>query len=468
MKTQLTLLALSVIIWCSDAKLPEETMTVPEIIEFWGYPIETHEARTVDGYYLTLHRIPHGREHYHQAAGGNISRPVAFLQHGLLCTSHNWIANFPYNSLAFMLADAGFDVWMGNVRGNTYSLKHETLSIESERFWDFSIDEIMKYDFPAMIEYTLLYTNKPSLYYIGHSQGTMMAFGSLSENVALQAKIKIFFALSPITRLVNIYTPLKVFAPYDFIFRMVTDTLRIRQFLPSSHPMNLNAISRRFCPIVRRVCSTIVSLIAGYSLKDLDQRRIPIYLSHTPAGTSVKIMFHYTQMLRSRQFQKYDYGWSGNLLRYNSRHPPVYRFESILTPMVLIGGTEDWVAAPSDVAWTTRQIPNLIDTVTVEGYNHLDFVWGKTAHKKVYKHIIADMKKWEEQERQEQEKRRQIVLNYDPTKVKTMQTNVTGRKKKKLSVNPVRWGNMHLKPRKQKKQKGSFFSFIRNLISWKK
>ncbi|KAK5982529.1 Ab-hydrolase associated lipase region, partial [Trichostrongylus colubriformis] len=40
---------------------PEVEMTVPEIIRYWGYPVEIHYAVTQDGYILELHRIPHGK-----------------------------------------------------------------------------------------------------------------------------------------------------------------------------------------------------------------------------------------------------------------------------------------------------------------------------------------------------------------------------------------------------------------------
>ena len=37
-----------------------------------------------------------------------------------------------------MLADLGYDVWLGNLRGNTYSRKHAYLDPKEKTYWDFS------------------------------------------------------------------------------------------------------------------------------------------------------------------------------------------------------------------------------------------------------------------------------------------------------------------------------------------
>lgn len=60
----------------------------------------------------------------------------------------------PWSS-GYILAEAGYDVWMGNARGNTYSKRHKTMKPTSSSFWKFSWHEIGFYDVPAMVDYAL-------------------------------------------------------------------------------------------------------------------------------------------------------------------------------------------------------------------------------------------------------------------------------------------------------------------------
>ena len=87
-------------------KDPVTDLKVLQILSYWGYPGEEHHVVTRDGYNLTIHRIPHGRS---QSA----TKGVVYLQHCLLCSSADFLLNLPNQSLGFILADYGYDVWMG-------------------------------------------------------------------------------------------------------------------------------------------------------------------------------------------------------------------------------------------------------------------------------------------------------------------------------------------------------------------
>jgi len=57
--------------------------------------------------------------------------------------------------LAFLLSNLGYDVWLGNNRGNIYSKDHQTFDYGSKEFEDFSFYEMGTKDLPAMIDYIL-------------------------------------------------------------------------------------------------------------------------------------------------------------------------------------------------------------------------------------------------------------------------------------------------------------------------
>jgi len=74
-----------------------------------------------------------------------------------------WINNYEQKAPAFILAKEGYDVWLGNNRGNYYSDKHKTLdpNTDKKEYYNFSFEELGHYDIPAMINKVVEITGEP-------------------------------------------------------------------------------------------------------------------------------------------------------------------------------------------------------------------------------------------------------------------------------------------------------------------
>lgn len=190
-----------------------------QLIVKYGYRQQTHHVTTNDGYILELHRI--------YTAGG---QPV-ILMHGLLDSSATWVLSGPKTGLglkytniigsgvflcdvcfiflAYILSDLGYDVWMGNARGNIYSKNHKRYRANGTRherkmFWNFSFHEIGIIDLPAIIDYVETQTHFSKLHYIGHSQGVTAFFVMTSERPEYNEKILLMTALAPPVYMSNV------------------------------------------------------------------------------------------------------------------------------------------------------------------------------------------------------------------------------------------------------------------------
>jgi len=170
-----------------------EIVKSDERIRSHGYPTETHEVTTQDGYVLTLFRIPYS----HKLKNQNEKRPPILLQHGLFSNSDCWLSSGPDNSLAYLLADAGYDVWLGNARGNIYSRNNIIISLNSHKFWHFDWHEIGTIDIPAMIDYILSTTNEEALHFVCHSQGCTTLLVLLSMKPEYNRMIKTANMMAP-------------------------------------------------------------------------------------------------------------------------------------------------------------------------------------------------------------------------------------------------------------------------------
>jgi len=240
-----------------------------------------------------------------------------------------------------------------------------------------------------MIYNTLNVTGVETLYYIGHSEGTMTAFAKFADDQVLAKRIKQFYALAPVHTLKHVKGLLKVIAPFTKLLQEFFAFFGIDEFLPQS--WLTEDFAKYFCgdPLTDPLCLDLLFLIAGPNTNQLNSTRIPVYIAHSPAGTSVQNIAHFGQMVNSGKFNKFDYGSADeNTKYYGQRSPPDYDTSKMQVPVGLYWGQEDWLADPTDVESAMPLFRNVIANVFLTDFNHLDFIWGLRAAPEVYHPIM--------------------------------------------------------------------------------
>jgi alpha-beta hydrolase superfamily lysophospholipase len=120
-------------------------------VEQNGFAYQEHLVTTNDGYILKMFRIPGFKG---ESPNG---KKVAFMQHGILDSADCWIMHKSEFAPALMLSRAGYDVWLGNTRGNKYSHDHQG-SISNFNKWDFDFETMGDLDITKEIDYVLQVT----------------------------------------------------------------------------------------------------------------------------------------------------------------------------------------------------------------------------------------------------------------------------------------------------------------------
>ncbi|KAL4715160.1 hypothetical protein ACJJTC_012207 [Scirpophaga incertulas] len=360
------------------------------IIKKYGYPSELHRAYTTDMYVLELHRIPPTRD-----LGFQGPRPVALLMHGLLSSSAEWVLMGPDKGLAYILSDAGYDVWMGNARGNTYSRRHASLKPSTSDFWKFTWHEIGYYDLPAMVDYVIKETGAPKIHYIGFSQGTTAFWVMTSMRPEYNDKIIAMQALAPVAYLSHVKSPLlKAIAPFTNSLERIVKILGVNEFLTNG---KINELAgQKICieeAITQSLCTNILFLICGYHEEQLNATTFPLIVGHTPAGASSKQIIHFGQVYNSDKFVQFDYGWIKNKITYGTFSPPAYDLSAIRTPIFLHYSDNDWLSTPEDVNRLAKEIKSVVGKyrVPLAEFNHVDFVFAIDVKKYIYDRILKIM-----------------------------------------------------------------------------
>ncbi|EDR11914.1 uncharacterized protein LACBIDRAFT_231930 [Laccaria bicolor S238N-H82] len=354
-----------------------------ELCSLYGYTHEEHVVLTKDGYLLGLHRLPSKMGERRTNPGTSTGKPVVYLHHGLLMNSEIWVClTDPKRSLAFALVERGYDVWLGNNRGNKYSKKSIHHSPRSSKFWDFSIDDFAWHDIPDSITYILQVTKAEKLSYIGFSQGTAQAFAALSIHPQLNEKVNVFIALAPAMSPAGLAAPI-----VDGLMKSSPTLLFLffgRKSILSSATMWQSIL---YPPIFAQVIDrSLVWLFNWHSRNISTQQKIAAY-AHLYSFASVKSVVHWFQIMRNGAFQMYDDDVLSPVARtsVSSYRPARFPTRNIVTPIVLLYGDSDSLV---DIDTMLAQLPEHTLARRLHSYEHLDILWGKHVDKDVIPEVL--------------------------------------------------------------------------------
>ncbi|KAH7358322.1 Alpha/Beta hydrolase protein [Plectosphaerella cucumerina] len=372
----------------SISKSVRDASDFVELCRIFGYEAEEHVLQTKDGFLLGAHRLAWkaGEEGTKVNSGPNsVTKKVIYLHHGLLMNSEVWVClTDAQRCLPFVLVEKGYDVWLGNNRGNKYSKKSTKHSPTTLDFWNFSIDEFAFHDIPDTISYILNTTGQQSLSYIGFSQGTAQAFATLAIHPKLNEQVNVFIALAPAMSpagLSNGIVDALVKASPQVLFLLFG-----RRSILSSATMWQSLL---YPPIFAKFIDYGLSFLFNWQTKNISLSQKLAAYPHLYSFTSTKSVVHWFQIIRNKSFQMYDDDVQQHLsLSTSGRYTKVARYptRNIKTPIVLVYGGSDSLV---DIKVMLKELPPQTIANEVPHYEHLDFLWARDVDSLVFPHVFA-------------------------------------------------------------------------------
>eukprot|EP01105_Mastigella_eilhardi_P014564 TRINITY_DN3313_c0_g1_i4.p1 TRINITY_DN3313_c0_g1~~TRINITY_DN3313_c0_g1_i4.p1 ORF type:complete len:423 (+),score=103.94 TRINITY_DN3313_c0_g1_i4:73-1341(+) len=327
-----------------------------------GYPAEVHRrVPTDDGYFLTALRL------------ANPGKPVVLFTHGLMTNGAAWVSNLPHNDLAFMLYDAGFDVWVAHFRGTKDSLAHRYLSVHSQQYWDFSVTEYALYDLPAMLDLITANAGQRSVILVGHSEGASSALAMLSLLPRYADTVSLLVALAPSAYLQHSTQPVISFASKFHI----VDTMKLLHIthFTGFEPIG-SFVQGSVCHLMPRFCSVTMNAIAGWDLPNMNYTRTEVFVQAADTA-STHHLAHLVQLYNTNRFGMFDYGPKINLRVYLSADAPLFPIGNVTTPVALFYGGKDCLVSKIDIEQNLLRVlrpATIVHRKFIPTWNHLDFV----------------------------------------------------------------------------------------------
>lgn len=400
--------------------------TPEQIIERSGFAYERHESLSGDGYWTKLIRLRNplvAERHLKQP-------PVMFLQPNYVGPSaFIWASSSQHHpedpddpdeqgerswnrSLAFVLANRGYDVWLAESRGLNSrkerfnplkslanSLGRTSQSIASLLFgsnknmtlgetlvqltrapyyWTYSFDEIIHQELRKQIEKVLEVSEAANITLVSYSFASMVALPFIASqprfarerlhNLVLMAPILSNRGANTLSNYLYEHPCLSL--PDDIIAFFGTGDIFTRPLRHLFIHLGKSSSKNRY-----KVLKFLLYLFQGPSAQYRTFLE-PAVFGHLFEPTSLLQLKHFCQQVLARRYQRYHFGHTRNLLVYGQHEPPVYNTSQLqLADWMLIGGQNDNLGTSDSFELLLEQTnPKPSLHIQLPGYAHLDLV----------------------------------------------------------------------------------------------
>lgn len=302
-------------------------------------------------------------------------------------------------SLAFTLANNGYDVWLLGSRGSNlacsaYTTKPKFYQAQQPLFkpnasmqaysytpnyWQYGLDDVIQYELRNQIDLVRNITGTREFNYFSFSLSTITTMAFLAENPNYAKDVRVYTQMAPViaanhfTHLGKLYweklMPHLPTRGIGFFPSYLLDDFFLKQFVLKA---------ARFPRLRYSLLYQMNRILFGPSPRYNTHMERNV-MAHLIQPVSFKSAQQYGQSSVAQKFRKFDYGRLGNLVHYNQTKPPEHKIDRLeVDYYLIIAGSLDNLADPVTVQRLieTTSTKRPISQIIAPGYNHIDMLAG--------------------------------------------------------------------------------------------
>ncbi|NIA07812.1 MAG: alpha/beta fold hydrolase [Actinobacteria bacterium] len=356
----------------------------------WKGEIQTYYTETADGWTLQVDR-------FEPDEPDPAANPVV-LCHGLSYNNRFWDLTEKV-SLARYLAAAGYEVWSVSLRGAglsdqplasvlrkvatgsvppkffTEAYKHK---LGSEAFSDYSVDDHINYDVPAVIRLVKDQTGAQKVHWVGHSMGGMIMFAYLATHPQEAARdVDTFVAVS---------VPMAMFHPLNKAMQLQVDNAAA---LKAGNVFISTSYDAFVAKILGKLAPPTISETLFLNRDNVDDGVLRLLAQWAQESISPGQLDQLFVMAAEESFYSKD-----RKINYTAL------LDRVTTPTFFLAGQLDNMATVGAVKFAYRQVSSQEKAFKLfarinnnrADYGHDDIIIGKYAREEVYPEILNWLK----------------------------------------------------------------------------